>query len=312
MPRPVAVVGAGSIGVAFAVHFATAGFSVRMWDALPDAPARALRDLDERLRMLHRHGLLAEPVEVVRARVSVHEILLDALAEAHLVQECAPERLDLKREIFQQLGAYSRPDAVLASSSSAIVASEFATSTPARERVLIAHPGNPPYLIPVVEIVPSRWTSDETVERAMAIFREAGSRPVLVRTEVEGFVFNRLQSALLREAYRLVTAGVVDVEGVDEIVRSGLGRRWAVIGPFETADLNFRGGIAAHAAALGPAYARIAAEHGEPDPFTPEAVAQVVAQRREVLPLDDWDERVRWRDAQLMRVKALLDGGATA
>jgi 3-hydroxyacyl-CoA dehydrogenase len=306
MNRTVGIAGTGSIGVAFAVLFATAGFNVRMWDALPGAFERARADLADRLDLLTRHELLREPVSAVSERVTYHEILLDALEGAELVQECVPERLDIKREVFQQLGAYSEPGAVLASSSSAIVSSEFATITPARDRVLIAHPGNPPYLIPVIELVPSSFTSHETLERAKAIYRDAGMTPVVVNAEIEGFIFNRLQGALLREAYCLVRDGVASVDDIDEVVRSGLGRRWAFIGPFETADLNTRGGIESHAEKMGPAYHRMGALRGQDDPWTPELVAEVTHQRRAILPLEDWDERVRWRDEQLMALRRLF------
>ncbi|MBU1588183.1 MAG: 3-hydroxyacyl-CoA dehydrogenase [Actinobacteria bacterium] len=311
MPRTIAVAGTGSIGVAFAVLFSRAGFHVRLWDALPEAFDRAAAELDSRLALLAEHGLLAEEPSEILERISFHEILLDALQGAELVQECVPERLEIKREVFQQLGAYSEPHAVLASSSSAIVSSAFATVTPARDRILIAHPGNPPYLIPVIEVVPSEYTSQETVDRALALYREAGMKPVVVHQEIEGFVFNRLQGALLREAYCLVRDGVASVEDIDEVVRSGLGRRWAFIGPFETADLNTRGGIASHAEKLGPAYARMGALRGQDDPWTPELVASVEAQRRAVLPEADWEARVVWRDEQLMKLSKLIGEGAS-
>ncbi len=306
MTRTVSIAGAGSIGVAFAVLFSSAGFTVRMWDALPDAFDRARVDLAARLHMLRDAGLLAEQPAAVIERVSFHEILLDALQGAELVQECAPESLEIKRELFQQLGAYSEKGAVLASSSSAIVSSEFATATPARDRVLIGHPGNPPYLIPVIEVVPSGYTSQEYVDKAVAIYREAGLKPVVVRKEIEGFLFNRLQGALLREAYCLVRDGVATVDEVDEVVRSGLGRRWSFIGPFETADLNTRGGIESHAHKMGPAYARMGAIRSQDDPWTDDLVARVTEERRAMLPLDEWDARVRWRDTQLMKLKALF------
>ncbi|CAB4904491.1 MAG: 3-hydroxyacyl-CoA dehydrogenase [Actinobacteria bacterium] len=301
MTRTVAVAGAGSIGVAFALLFARAGFTVRLWDALPGACERALSELRVRLDLLDDYGLLQESPAAIAARVSTFDILVEALKGAELVQECVPEKLDIKREVFQQLGAYSEPHAVLASSSSAIASSEFATSTPARDRVLIGHPGNPPYLIPVIEIVPSEYTSVETVSQAEATYRAAGLKPVMVRKEIEGFIFNRLQGAVLREAYCLVRDGVASVDDIDEVMRSGLGRRWTFIGPFETSDLNTRGGIESHAEKMGPAYERMGAERGQHDPWTPELVAQVVAQRREILPLDEWDDRVRWRDEQLMK-----------
>jgi 3-hydroxyacyl-CoA dehydrogenase len=125
---------------------------------------------------------------------------------------------------------------------------------------------------------------------------------VRVRREIEGFVFNRLQGAVLREAYCLVRDGVATVEDIDAIVRDGLGRRWSIIGPFETSDLNTRGGIESHAQKMGPSYERMGAERGQHDPWTPELVAEVTRQRRGALPLEKWEERVRWRDEQLMRL----------
>lgn len=300
------IVGAGSIGVAFAVQFARSGFHVRMWDALPEALPRAARDRADRVRLLHEHGLIDEPVEVVLARISDHEILYDALRDADLVQECAPEQLPIKRDLFRMIGSYSPAHAVLASSSSAIPASAFADVTPARDRVLIGHPGNPPYLIPVIELVGGRATSEATMQTADQLYRRAGLRPVRVRSEIEGFIFNRLQGAVLREAYCLVRDGVASADDVDEVMRSGLGRRWAFIGPFETVDLNTRGGIASHALKMGPAYERMGAERGQHDPWTEELVATVAAQRRDLLPLEQWEDRVRWRDEMLMEISRVL------
>ncbi len=195
---------------------------------------------------------------------------------------------------------------MLASSSSSIVASAFARALAGRERCLVAHPVNPPYLLPVVEIVPAPFTATATVERATSTMRAAGLTAVTVRREVEGFVVNRLQGAMLREAYRLVRDDVVGVEDLDRLVRDGPGRRWTLIGPFETADLNTRGGIEAHAEKLGPAYARMGAERGEDDPWTPELIAKVSAERRAELPLERWEERVAWRDEALMKVARAL------
>ena len=158
-------------------------------------------------------------------------------------------------------------------------------------------------------MVPAPFTSAETVERTEALLRRAGMVPVRVSREVEGFVFNRLQGALLREAYCLVRDGVATVADIDLVVRDGLGLRWAAIGPFETVDLNTRGGIAAHAERMGPSYARMGAERGQNDPWTPALVAEVTAQRRAELDLADWGPRVAWRDRLLM---ALLRARDTA
>lgn len=307
--RRVAIVGSGSIGVAFAVLFARAGAAVTLVDVDPSAMARASDELQARLALLEGAGMLAEAPDAVGARVSFGLDLAAAVSEAELVQECAPERLDVKHELFARIGDAAPADAVLASSSSAITASSIARDLPpaVASRVLIGHPGNPPYLLPVIEVVPSPSTDPDVVATARALYAAAGLRPVTVRREAEGFAFNRLQGALLREAYCLVRDGVVDVEDVDEIVRSGLGRRWSVIGPFETSDLNTRGGIASHAVKMGPAYARMGAERGQHDPWTEELVTEVTAQRRAVLPLEEWDERVRWRDEQLLAHTALWE-----
>jgi L-gulonate 3-dehydrogenase len=298
--KSIAVIGGGSIGVAFAVVFAKARHTVRLNE--PDAARRgAIAEiLQARLGNLETYGLLDEPAEDILGRVTIVASLADAVADAVYVQECAPEQLALKQALFAELDRLAPPAAVLASASSAITASAFAADLPGRERMLVVHPGNPPFLIPVAEVVPAPFTEEAAIALTQRLLAGAGLTPVLVRKEVEGFVFNRLQGALLREAYCLVRDGVVSVEDVDRIVRDGLGLRWSVIGPFETVDLNTQGGIASHAEKMGPAYARMGAERGQNDPWTPELVESVAAQRRAVLPLDRWAERVAWRDRRLM------------
>lgn len=297
----VAVLGAGSIGVSFAILFACRGVDVAVFDPFEDALPRAAADLRERLKQLD----LADPA-AIEARVRLTADLEDALAGATFVQECAPERVDLKQDLLVQAAVGTPAEVPLASSSSAIVPSRLAEGldVSVAARILVGHPGNPPYLLPVIEVVPSAVTAEAIIGRATEIYRSAGLRPVLVRREVEGFLFNRLQGALLREAYCLVRDGVATVDDIDEVVRSGLGLRWSFIGPFETADLNTRGGIESHAAKMGPAYARMGAERGQRDPWTPDLIAEVTAQRRALLDLEDWDERVRWRDRQLIRMRA--------
>ena len=152
--------------------------------------------------------------------------------------------------------------------------------------------------------MPAPFTDAAAAERAAALFAGAGMRPVRIRREIEGFVFNRLQGALLREAYCLVRDGIASVEDIDAVVRDGLGLRWSLIGPFETVDLNTRGGIASHALKMGPAYERMGAERGQNDPWTPDLVEKVADQRRAILPLEQWEERVAWRDRALMHLLA--------
>lgn len=286
--------------MAFALVFARSAVRVSIVDPDPSRREAIPAELSMKLAALDRHGLLAESVEAIAARVAVHDELSRAVAGALLVQECIPERVDAKRALFARLDELTGGDTVLASSSSAIPVSRSTEGLECAERAIVAHPGNPPHLIPVIELVPSPATRSEVVEAARVLYTEAGLSPVVVRREVEGFVFNRLQGAVLREAYALVRDGVADVEDIDTVMRDGLGRRWSFMGPFETADLNTRGGIASHAVKMGPAYARMGAERGQHDPWTDDLVTEVTRQRRAVLTLSDWEERVAWRDAQLL------------
>jgi L-gulonate 3-dehydrogenase len=298
--RRVAVVGAGSIGVAFAIVFARAGWRVALHDPDDERRRRVPQELRSRVAGLAACSLLDEPVETLVARVHIDAALDTALEDADLVQECAPEAADLKQQLFAQLDTAAPAAAVLASSSSALPASRFAAELAGRGRCLVAHPGNPPYLLRIIELVSAPFTAPETVDRAEGLYREAGLVPVRVAREVEGFVFNRLQGALLREAYCLVRDGVATVADIDTVMTEGLGPRWSIIGPFETVDLNTRGGIASHAEKMGPAYERMGAERGQHDPWTPDLVARVVAERRAAVPMAQWDARVDWRDRMLM------------
>lgn len=297
-----AIIGAGSIGVAFAVVFSRAGAQVCVYD--PDGERRnsVIPEVGACLSDLQAFGLLSEAPETIVQRIQVTDDLTTAVANADLVQECAPEKTDLKRELFARVETAAPDYAVLASSSSALPATQFAPPGRGRTRCLVAHPGNPPYLIPVIEIVPSPQTEDAVVTRACDLYRQVGLSPVRVRQEIEGFIFNRLQGAVLREAYCLVRDGIADVNDIDTVMRDGLGMRWSFMGPFETVDLNTRGGIVSHAIKMGPAYERMGAQRGQHDPWTPDLVTQVDQQRRRLLSLDDWKDRVRWRDRMLMRL----------
>ncbi len=300
----VAVIGAGSIGSAWAIVFATAGFGVRLHDSDPAPLEAALATIAQRLTLLKAHALIDEPAEVIAQRITTFLDLRQALAGCRYVQECAPESLELKRAVFEDMDRLAAPDAVLASSSSFLPASSFASERSGRHRILVVHPGNPPYLLRVVEVVPAPFTASETVERATGLMALCGLVPVLVKKEIDGFAFNRLQGAVLREAYCLVRDGIVTARDIDILMRDGLGLRWSLMGPFETSDLNTRGGIAVHADRMGPAYLRMGQQRGQNDPWTPDMVAAVAAERRAALPIEQWEKRVAWRDETLMALLA--------
>ena len=238
--KTVAVIGTGLIGRGWAIVFARAGYTVRMYDARAGACAVALTEIERRLRDLERYGLVSDPAAIL-ARLEPASSLADATRDAELVQECVFETLPVKRALFEELDRVAPVDSILASSSSAIVASAFSRELTGRGRCLVGHPANPPYLMPIVEVAPSEWTSPGVVQRANEIYRQAGQEPIVVERELHGFILNRLQGALLNEAFRLVEEGYADTEAIDKTVAFGLGLRWSFMGPFETIDLNATG-----------------------------------------------------------------------
>ena len=239
----IALVGLGLVGRAWAISFARAGHDVALWDDKPDAADEALRFADEVLPDLAANQLLRDSPAAVRARMRRAATLEEALDGASHVQESTPEEVGVKRHVFARPDALAPTGAVLASSTSALLPSRFTKSLPGRARCLVVHPINPPYLIPAVEIVPAPWTDAAVVERTTSFIRSAGHAPIVMKREIEGFVMNRLQGALLEEAFRLVAEGYASIEDVDTGLRDGLALRWSFIGPFETIDLNAPGGV---------------------------------------------------------------------
>lgn len=298
----VVILGAGSIGLSFAAVFSDAGFAVTL--AEPDATRRqaGLAGISAQHQVMALAGLTqgkAGPVTVLPDAEA-------ALAGAALVIEAGPENLDIKRTIFAGLLARCGPDAVIATASSAIPMSQILPDHADQARCLVAHPVNPPAVLRLVELVPAPATMHATTVRATAVFEAAGFTAITLGHEIEGFVLNRLQGAVLREAYRLVAEGVTDSAGVDAVMRLGLGPRWALSGPFETAELNTPGGIRAHAARMGPAYRRMGAARGEMAVDWPEElVSRVDAERRRVTTLQDLPARVEWRAQAVAQLVAL-------
>jgi 3-hydroxyacyl-CoA dehydrogenase len=242
--------------------------------------------------------------------MTVCPTLEDALAGAAYIQESGPERVDLKRQVFADLDRIAAPDAVIATSSSGISISKIADALSGRSRCIVAHPVNPPYLIPLVEIVPAPFTDAAIVEQTRDLLEKAGQVPIVLQKEIDGFVLNRLQGALLHEAFRLVEDGVATAEDVDKTVRDGLGLRWSFMGPFETIDLNAPEGIADYVRRLGGMYLDFAIERGAPKPWGPDLVERIEAERRKRLKSSELAQRSAWRDLRLMALAVHKAGEA--
>jgi len=299
----VAIIGSGLIGRAWAMVFARGGHPVKLYDAAPGAADKALALIKEGLEELRDFGLITESANAVAKRVSAAATLAEAVKDADYVQENTSEKLDVKREVYRQMDEAAPAHCILASSTSTIQTSRFSEGLKGKHRCIVAHPVNPPHIVPIVEISPAPWTSADVVAKTRALHEKVGQVAITVKKEVEGFILNRLQAALLLESWRLVKEEYVSVEDLDKCIKDGLGLRWSFMGPFETIDLNAPGGVPDYAKRYG------AVLHGmmsnvRNEPWDDALVAKVDGERRKIMPQDKHAEREAWRDRRLMALIA--------
>lgn len=226
----IAVIGAGLMGHGIAQIFAAAEHTVALYD--PDG--HVLAAAPGRIKSIFE--LLGQDSAGVD-RVALHSDLEKAVSRADFVFEAAPEKLEIKREIFERLDKASKPGAVLATNTSAIPIGRIGANVTDKTRVVGTHYWNPPHLVPLVEVVQAKETALTVVERTIELLRSVGKSPVHVKRDIPGFIGNRLQHALKREAIALVADGVCDAETIDRVVKGGFGARMAVLGPMEQSDL---------------------------------------------------------------------------
>jgi 3-hydroxyacyl-CoA dehydrogenase len=304
MPN-IAIVGSGLIGRAWAITFARAGHEIRLYDQVAGQAEKAIDFAREMAAPLEREGLLeGQSADRVIARIKPAKSLEAALDGAVHDQENTPEDVAVKQKVFAELDAAAAPETVLASSSSAILPSKFTENLKGRGRCLVMHPINPPYLIPAAEIVPAPWTTPETVEKTRKLAVASGQAPIVMKRELDGFVMNRMQGALLEEAFRLVADGYASVEDVDVGIREGLALRWSFMGPFETIDLNAPGGVKDYCARYQQIYERLFPSMQRRVDWSGEVMKTVENERRARLPEKDLQKRQEWRDRRLMAVLA--------
>lgn len=233
--RTAAVIGAGTIGLSWAVLFAAHGLHVRLHDPRPDLDDAVADAVAEYTPQLAAQGL---SVSGLADRIGIAGDVTDAVRGVDVVQESGPERVGFKTELFTTLARVAPAHALLLSSSSGIPSSMFTGALPDASRVLIGHPFNPPHLMPLVEVVPGPRTSEDAVRRATEFYRSVGRATVVEHKEIPGFVGNRLQLALMQQAIYLVEQGVVTPADLDTIMTSSLGIRWAAVGPFLASHLG--------------------------------------------------------------------------
>ncbi|TSJ61377.1 3-hydroxyacyl-CoA dehydrogenase [Starkeya sp. 3C] len=312
----VAVLGTGVVGSSWALVFARAGYDVRVFDISESALAATTTFVRQALGDLTKEDLAGpDPIDVVMARLHTTTDLAAAVVGADYIQESLPERVELKRSFYVTLDELVSPLTVIGSSTSGLPASSFTEGLRNAARCLVVHPINPPHLIPLVEIIPAPWTEASAVERAVVLMRDVGQSPVTLTREINGFLVNRLQSAVLGEAFRLVEDGVCDVDAVDKAIKDGLGLRWFFMGPFETIDLNASQGVSEYCRNLGPMYENLAREQADPRSWSPQLVAKINAAMRAATPMEKLTEKRGWRDrclASFVSAKKRVLGARTA
>jgi carnitine 3-dehydrogenase len=249
--RTVAIIGCGLIGGAWAAYFLSRGLAVRAYDPLPDGEARLRKIVCEALADL---ALLGGGSKGGAGALAYFPTLGEAVAGADYVQENAPEKIELKQALLGEIDAVAPCDVVIGSSTSSFPASELQAGCSFPQRVVVAHPFNPPHLVPLVEIVRGQRTDIAAQDAAYRFFERIGKAPVRVAKEAVGHLANRMSAALWREAVHIVAEGIASVEDVDRAIRFGPGLRWAIDGPHMLYHLGGgEGGIEAYLNHLGPA-----------------------------------------------------------
>ena len=234
----IAIIGAGLMGHGIAQIFAVHGFPVSLLDVNDEVLAKAIENVRANLTLLAKNGIgKKEDIEGAIGRIKTTRDLKEAVSGARFVVEAVAEQLELKQKLFQEMDEICSQDAILATNTSVISITEIAAKAKSRKRIVGTHFWNPPYLIPLVEVVPGEDTSPETVDLTYDLLKSVGKHPVKVKKDVPGFVGNRLQHALWREAISIVDQGIADAATVDEVIRNSFGLRLPVLGPLETADM---------------------------------------------------------------------------
>lgn len=307
----IAIIGCGMVGRAWAIAFARIGHGVALWDPMEEAPRQALDQISKLLPDLEAHDLLQGHGRAeVMARLRPVDTLDQALYGAEYVQECAPEQLAIKRDTFSWLDGIASPQTILASSSATLLPSTFTEGLAGRDRCLVAHPVDPPYLLPTVDLVPAPWTDPRVVARTRDFLSAADLQPVMVDREGESFVGDRLQTALLEEALRLLDEGRITAADLDAVIRNGLAPRWTVLGLFQSADLDLPGGLSPHLDDTGPA----TTDDGSVQAAAPARKTVAEQIRSLVLHGPSWGsipDQQLWRDRRLMGMierKRAIDG----
>lgn len=298
-----AILGSGLIGRSWAMVFARGGHDVVLWDQDEGQIAKALAHIALTVPQMEEAGLVCDTATVL-SRISGANTLEEALTGADFIQENITERAEPKQRLFADVERFASADAILSSSTSAIMPSIIFSALRTRERCLVSHPLNPPHLAPIVELCGAAFTSPEVIERARIFMAGCAMSPIIVKREIEGFILNRLQLAVLNEAFRLIADDYVTAEDLDKTLKDGLALRWSFMGPIETIDLNAPNGVADYLERYGPTIRRVGDSQSAAPPWPDSIGEKLQGERRAVVAKEKLGEATEWRDRRMMALAA--------
>lgn len=302
----VAIVGSGLIGRSWSMLFVSVGYKVSLYDVVPSAVDSALKLISDELQDLEKNGLLRgtlsakEQISLVCKASTLEECLNGAIH----CQECVFENIDLKKDVFKQLDAVASDEVTLSSSTSCFLPSIFSEGLTHKSQVIVSHPINPPYYVPLVEIVPAPWTAPQVIEKTRKLMLEIGQKPVTLKKEVPGFSVNRIQYAILNECWNEIADGVLSVEDVDTVMSHGLGMRYAFMGPFETAHLNAKG-MKEYFEKYAKGINKVSLDFKPIPVMEGKTAEEIINYWHSRIPEDDLEKRRNWRDQRLIALSQL-------
>ncbi len=298
-----AILGSGLIGRSWAIVFARGGHDVVLWDQDATQVAKAQEHIAATLPEMAAAGLIGDS-EAVRGRIGAATNLAEALDAAGFIQESIAERAEPKQELFAEVEQLAPSDAIISSSTSAIMPSIIFSALKTRQRCLVSHPLNPPHLAPIVELCGADFTAPDVIERSRNFMTSCGMVPIVVKREIEGFILNRLQLAVLNEAFRLIAEDYVSAEDLDKTIKDGLALRWSFMGPIETIDLNAPNGVSDYLERYGPTIRRVGDSQSAAKAWPEDIGIRLDAERRISVPRERLGAATAWRDRRMMALAA--------
>lgn len=304
--KNIGIIGSGLIGRSWAMIFASAGYKVTIYDIQESLVKTALNEISLRLQKL-------EMDKTLRGTLSASEQIqlidgcndLKTIVQSNsFLQECIPENVDLKKDLYKQIDEVIGDKTIISTSTSTFLPSLLSRELSHRSQFIVSHPVNPPYFVPLVEIVPAPWTMSWVVESTLDLMQKVGQAPIVLKKEVPGFALNRIQYAILNECFNLIEDNVLSVEDVDKVMTEGLGRRYAFLGPLETTHLNAEG-FKNYVERYAEGMYSVSKDFKPVPKFTGPVVENIDQQLNKITPLDKLSERRVWRDESLIKLSQL-------